>query len=179
MSRFYKELSKRSKLYGHFKEAISMYEGGKTLKEVANIYGMNDGSLCELFKSRGIKTRSVSEACRLAYEKGRRRPHRLMGASNPSWKGGRTRRSDGYILILHPDHPRADERNYVYEHIVIAEKKIGRLLTDNEVVHHINGAKNDNRPKNLQVVKDVDHRCFHAELRHKNQKGGGLIEDRC
>lgn len=46
----------------------------------------------------------------------------------------------------------------------IAEKKLGRKLDDEEVVHHKNRHKLDNRSGNLWVCKDQDeHESFHEE----------------
>lgn len=47
-------------------------------------------------------------------------------------------------------------------HRVIAEQKIGRLLCADEVVHHINGNKKDNRPENLAVVSRAKHGKIHS-----------------
>ncbi len=72
------------------------------------------------------------------------------GKNNPFWKGGRHRHSHGYVLIYAPEHPRGSRR-YVYEHILVVEKNIGRFLKQPEEVHHINGIKNDNRIENLKL----------------------------
>jgi hypothetical protein len=58
---------------------------------------------------------------------------------------------NGYIRLLQPEHNRANMRGYVYEHIVVMENHLGRPLTKNENVHHINGDRGDNRIENLQL----------------------------
>lgn len=52
---------------------------------------------------------------------------------------------------------------YIYEHIYIMEKHIGRKLEENEVVHHKNGNKLDNRIKNLEVMNRKSHNSLHAK----------------
>lgn len=63
---------------------------------------------------------------------------------------GRTTDSSGYAHTYLPLHPRAINGR-VREHIVVMEKKIGRLLLSGENVHHINGVRDDNRPENLEL----------------------------
>lgn len=69
---------------------------------------------------------------------------------------------NGYEMVYMPGHHRADSTGCVYEHIVVAEKKLGRLLNDGECVHHLNEIRNDNREENLIVFKTIgDHTAFH------------------
>ena len=66
-------------------------------------------------------------------------------------KDGRRLRSDGYVQIYSPDHPAANTTNCVLEHRLVMEKHIGRYLTKEEIVHHKNGVKDDNRIDNLEL----------------------------
>jgi hypothetical protein len=62
------------------------------------------------------------------------------GAETANWKGGKIIRN-GYIMIKVNEHPPANYGGYVQEHRLIMEKYLGRQLTENELVHHINGNK--------------------------------------
>ena len=75
----------------------------------------------------------------------------------------RKKHSLGYVLIYLPDHPSADVCGYVLEHRSVVENNIGRYLTEDEVVHHINGIKDDNRLENLATMSREEHAKIHQK----------------
>ncbi len=87
------------------------------------------------------------------------------------WRGGRSFDTQGYVRIWQPDHPRADAKGYVYEHILVAERVLGKL-PPRAVVHHVNGRRDDNRPANLVVCQDYAyHNLLH--MRQRALEGSG------
>ena len=75
----------------------------------------------------------------------------VAGSSNGRWKGDRTRHKAGYVMAWAPGHPRAGKGQYVFEHILVMERLLGRHMVPQESVHHRNGVKDDNRPENLEL----------------------------
>src|SRR3990167_3218596 len=47
------------------------------------------------------------------------------GKNHHHWKGGRVITVRGYIWIRRPNHPDALSTGYIYEHRLVAEKKLG------------------------------------------------------
>jgi len=78
----------------------------------------------------------------------------------------------GYKKLLIPDHPRSDKKGYVFEHIVIVEAKICRMLKEKEVVHHVDGNKTNNNPNNLEIFPDNKTHIKHHH--HLVGSGGHL-----
>lgn len=73
-----------------------------------------------------------------------------------SWKGGKTIK-DGYVYIrLRPTDPyysMAKKGGYIREHRLVMAKHLGRCLLRDEIVHHKNGVKGDNRIENLELIQ--------------------------
>lgn len=103
-------------------------------------------------------------------EKGWFKKEQCIGKDNSNWKGGKYKRS-GYWFIYQPKHPFANSTGYIRKHRLIMEKKIGRLLKKEEVVHHINGVKNDNKPENLYLMKNTGtHSNYERNLKTTYKK---------
>jgi len=90
---------------------------------------------------------------------------------------GRCARLDrfGYVLIYEPDHPKAVGGGWVYEHRWLVEQDLGRVLDQNETVHHINGVKDDNRLENLIVMGAREHAALSVR-EYRDATNGKLRE---
>lgn len=73
----------------------------------------------------------------------------VKGEKHHSWRGGKHLHC-GYVFL------HIDGKN-VREHRYVMEKHLGRKLNEDEHIHHINGIRNDNRLKNLQIVSNQEH----------------------
>lgn len=81
------------------------------------------------------------------------------GKNHYSWKEGITNKR-GYIYITTNDGRR------MFKHTLIAEKALGRELKRNEIVHHINGNKSDNRNCNLLICDKSYHGWLEKRMAH-------------
>ena len=77
--------------------------------------------------------------------------HFVKGERPHNYKGGRQSTYKGYKIIHRPEHPTANKRGYVREHRYVMEVHLGRPLTKDENIHHINGVRDDNRLENLEL----------------------------
>lgn len=67
-----------------------------------------------------------------------------------------------YVYGVCKSHPKSSRYGYVLMHRLIAENALGRILKDDEIVHHKNGNKRDNSLENLEVMNSREHNRMHA-----------------
>lgn len=117
-----------------------------------------------------IKGEKISEETRLKMVSACKKRRSYTGENNPNWRGGKTIMKDGRTLLYAPDHPDANAIGglYILEYRLVAEKKTGRRLLKNEIVHHVNGDATDNHASNLEVMSQAKHCRIHfAKLTEK------------
>lgn len=73
----------------------------------------------------------------------------------PNWKY-RYYVEEGYIMLCH------DRENRILEHRYVVEKFLGRNLRSDEIIHHINEIKDDNRLENLMITNRSEHLKLHT-----------------
>lgn len=94
-----------------------------------------------------------------------------VGSNHPNWKGG-SYICKGYRYIFAPWHPNRTKIGYVVEHRLVMEKRIGRKLRRNEIVHHLNGDRLDNRISNLELLSSQGaHNRVHDPTRRRDRFG--------
>ena len=80
-----------------------------------------------------------------------------------NWKGGVIITKNGYRKVYQPNHPHA-HRNKVFEHRLVMEQHIGRILNSKERVHHIDRNKLNNNISNLILCSNESE---HQKLYHQ------------
>lgn len=95
---------------------------------------------------------------------------KISDARKMHHQGHKKNRADGYVGLYYPDYPRASACGYVMEHIYIMEQHIGRPLKEDEVVHHKNHIRNDNRLENLQLLTFKEHAKLHMNERWEEKR---------
>jgi hypothetical protein len=166
----------------------------KSTPQIAKETGYVSSTIYKYLKIYNISTRTISEANKgLKFsektkkkmkEKAKKRFKNIK--NHPHYIDGKNRLG-GYILIRVPNHPFTNSNKYILEHRLVIEaylnktsfkkwieygrkgnypKKV-RFLTKKEIIHHINGIRDDNRLKNLMLFPNSK---AHHQFRHLNKK---------
>lgn len=160
-----------------------------TMREISDITGYSVGYIHKKIHDLGVRERkkctertiekiSKSLTGRISPRKGismseeqRRKiseSHKGLYISRTKFGGHKKKRSDGYIGVYVPNHPMASKDGYVMEHILVMEEHIGRYIAEDEVVHHKNHIRDDNRIENLELMLKAEHCRMHAIERISN-----------
>lgn len=93
-----------------------------------------------------------------------RHGNHARGDRNARWNGGVYRSTEGYVMRrVEEGHHLRQAHGYAYEHDLVMESVLGRPIdTSFEIVHHLNGIRDDNRPENLALETRVSHAREHS-----------------
>jgi transposase-like protein len=113
------------------------YRAGDSQEYIAACYEADQTAISRILQAQGIAT------------------SRLTRERHPGWKGGEVKVTGGYIAThVAIDDPLASMRRgsgYVLKHRLVMARLLGRPLSDDETVHHIDGDRSNNEPSNLQL----------------------------
>jgi len=129
------------------------FDQKRSVRNIAEEIGATVGAVHSAIRWAGMDLRTSSEGLELRFPDGR------FGENSPRWKGGRRKGGEKgrYMMIHHPKHPRADSSGYVLEHRLVMELNLGRYLTKDEIVHHLDGNGHNNSLSNLQLTTRKKH----------------------
>ena len=118
----------------------NMAKDGVSQAAIGRKYGVSQGIISRAFAFNGIATNKyVAKA-----------------ENHGSWKGGKISAGNYNYVRIYSDSPFYAMRGtngYVAEHRLVMAQHIGRCLSSDETVHHINSDSKDNRIENLQLRK--------------------------
>jgi hypothetical protein len=101
---------------------------------------------------------------------------RNTGPANPRWRGGFQTRRGRLLRFVGSDHPMASASGYVLEYRLVMAEKLGRPLTTDEHVHHIDGDETNNAPANLVLVSRSQHMRIHRFIDRRGMKPRAALD---
>ncbi len=134
----------------------------------------------KVFRSQMHRRKYCSERCKHSDRKYiQALSERTTGSRNPSWAGGRTMHSDGYVYLHAPQHP-FSSNSYVFEHRLVMEQWLRENDADSQYlvrlggnlflspdyhVHHKDEDGLNNAIENLVCMTPSEHSKHHNATR--------------
>lgn len=130
----------------------------------------NDETLTELYLEKRLPSGDIGQMfgctrntiCRHLKRLGIVRPQSGPNSRNRNFKTKQYR--SGYPVTFLPDHHRSNNIGYVFDHILLMEKHLGRDIGKDERIHHINCDRADCRVDNLWLSDGSRHRKAHTSV---------------
>lgn len=99
------------------------------------------------------------------------------GSAHYNWKGGRWAPNNpkSYVHLSDPDHPHGQ----VHEHVVLAERALGKPLPKQAEVHHMDENPQNNAPGNLVICQDHAYHMLLQRRARRLKDTGSLDLKRC
>lgn len=174
-------------------ELLSLYESGLyTIEDLAQKFSISTGKTYALLRDAGCSFshkrrkpfREEERLSRSRTHKGKKltpeHTQAIRERNSCNYNGlngyGHTKiHNKGYVLAYAPHHPNAHKDGYVMLHTILMEQTLGRYLYPDEIVHHINHNRSDNRFGNLQLMTKHEHFSMHTKQRLR-ENGGTLCK---
>ena len=169
-------------------EALAMYNTGNyPVYEIAKVFRVSVGKMYYVLRDAGCifsrkrrkpytheewLHRSIAHKGKIITEDQRRKISERNSCNYNGLNGyGHTKmHTKWYVLAYAPHHPRAHKDGYVMLHTIVMEQSLGRYLEQNEVVHHANHDRQDNRIENLILMDKKEHMAMHMKERHEKRR---------
>jgi len=151
-------------------EMAVFYAAGESLPVIAERFGKGTMTVYRWLMYSGVNMRKLGELRKgNPWTEARRKHHpvkekgmtreEFLAKREEETNGNTYLSKHGYIVV------KVGRRKRQYEHVLVAEKALGRKLDKGMVVHHINCDKTDNRPDNLLICSISYHLALHARMR--------------
>lgn len=128
-------------------EIVKLYTAGNSTTQIAQKLGTEASVIRQYLLEAGVKLRSISEA-----------KHLRQGGHINADKNG-----------YHKINVGIRKRKKLHRYIM--EQHLGRTLSKDEIVHHIDGNKHNNSIENLVVMTNAEHSRLHR-LEYWRMKNG-------
>ena len=116
-------------------------------------------------KSLGIRVEDLRDG------RGRHGNH-AKGKMSHRWNTGKIISCEGYVKVrVGKEHPFADSNGYAYEHLIVWASCGKPKPREDQILHHRNGDKTDNRVENLEIMQRADHSRLHINARDRDAAG--------
>lgn len=138
----------------------------KTMRQLAKELGTSSGRIADRAYRYGLRFKGETRALAVKESLKKRYPEGRRGELASNWQGGRQMSSAGYVKLHVHDHPDANN-GYVFEHRLVMEQHLGRRLEQDEIVHHIDGDKTNNKIENLLLTHNGEHIKQHFKDSHQ------------